>query len=124
MVTFRAKVVGTGIMLVYTNSELAPNIWTSLTYLSISFSLNVLLTFMIVIRLTLHVRNTRAAVGISGIGGLSKAIVIMLVESCALYAVSTLLVLGSLGAGDSGSSVANFFVAILPQTQVRAFLRP
>ena len=119
--SFRANVVGMGIMLVYVNSELAPNIWASLGYLSISFSLNVLLTLMIVIRLILHVRNTRGAVGISGIGGFSKAIVIMLVESCALYAVSTLLVLGSVGAG---SSVANFFVAILPQTQVRAFLRP
>ena len=118
-VSFRANVVGMGIMLVYVNSELAPNIWASLGYLSISFSLNVLLTLMIVIRLILHVRNTRGAVGISGIGGFSKAIVIMLVESCALYAVSTLLVLGSVGAG---SSVANFFVAILPQTQVRASL--
>ena len=124
--TFRANVddVATGIVLVYANSELAVNAWAGLAYLSISFSLNVLLTLMIIIRIILHVRNTRAAVGISGIGGLSKAIVTMLVESCALYAVSTLLVLGSLGADDGGSPITNFFLPILTQTQVRVALRP
>ena len=113
-----------GIALVYANSELAGNAWAGLAYLSISFSLNVLLTLMIIIRLILHVRNNRAAVGISGIGGLSKAIITMLVESCALYAVSTLLVLGPLCSDKTGASIMNFFLHILPQTQVRAFLQP
>ena len=124
--TFRANVddVAMGIVLVHANSELAVNAWAGLAYLSISFSLNVLLTLMIIIRIILHVRNTRAAVGISGIGGLSKAIVTMLVESCALYAVSTLLVLGSLGADNGGSPITNFFLPILTQTQVRVSLRP
>ena len=124
--TFRANVddVAMGIVLVHANSELAVNAWAGLAYLSISFSLNVLLTLMIIIRIVLHVRNTRAAVGISGIGGLSKAIVTMLIESCALYAVSTLLVLGSLGADNGGSPITNFFLPILTQTQVRVSLRP
>ena len=124
--TFRANVddVAMGIVLVHANSELAVNAWAGLAYLSISFSLNVLLTLMIIIRIALHVRNTRAAVGINGIGGLSKAIVTMLVESCALYAVSTLLVLGSLGADNGGSPITNFFLPILTQTQVRVSLRP
>ena len=124
--TFRANVddVAMGIVLVHANSELAVNAWAGLVYLSISFSLNVLLTLMIIIRIVLHVRNTRAAVGINGIGGLSKAIVTMLVESCALYAVSTLLVLGSLGADNGGSPITNFFLPILTQTQVRVSLRP
>ena len=113
-----------GIILVYHNSELAVSAWPGLAYLSIPFSLNVLLTIMIIIRLILHARNTRAAVGMSGIGGFSQTIVTMLVESCALYAVSTLLVLGSLGTDDGEGPITNLFLAILPQTQVRAFLRP
>ena len=113
-----------GIMLVHVNSELAGNAWAGLSFLSISFSLNVLLTLMIVIRLILHVRNTRAAVGISGIGGLSKAIITMLVESCALYAVSTLLVLGPLCSDDTESSIMSFFLHILAQAQVRTFPWP
>ena len=125
-VTFRANVddVVMGIMLIYANSELAINTWSGLAYLSISFSLNILLTLMIIFRLILHARNTRAALGISGIGGLSKTIITMLIESCALYAVSTLLVLGPLGADDHRSPIMTFFLHILSQTQVRAFLRP
>ena len=73
---------------------------------------------MIVIRLVLHARNTRTALGITGIGGLSRAIIIMLVESCALYAVSSLSVIGPLGAENSAS---NLFLPILAQTQVCAF---
>ena len=125
-VTFKVNVddVAMGIMLVYVNSELAVNTWAGLAYLSISFSLNVLLTLMIVIRLILHARSSRAAAGIGDIGGFSKAIVTMLVESCALYAVSTLLVLGSLGADDGEAPITSFFLHILNQTQVRAFLLP
>ena len=125
-VTFKVNVddVAMGIMLVYVNSELAVNTWAGLAYLSISFSLNVLLTLMIVIRLILHARSSRAAAGIGDIGGFSKAIVTMLVESCALYAVSTLLVLGSLGADDGEAPITSFFLHILNQTQVRASPRP
>ena len=53
--------------------------------------------------------------------GLSKAIVTMLIESCALYAVISLLFLGLCGAGES--SVVGFLLQILFQTQVRAFPR-
>ena len=76
---------------------------------------------MIVVRLILRARNTRAALGIGGIGGLCKAIATMLVESCALYAVSSLLYIGSLAAN---STVSNFFSFILPQTQASAFPSP
>ena len=74
-----------GIILVYQSSELTAKVWSALPYFSISLSLNVLLTLMIVIRLILHTRNIRAAMGIAGSGRLSKAIVTMLIESCALY---------------------------------------
>ena len=49
-------------------------------YLSISVSLNVLLTLLIVIRLVLHIRNIRVAMGTAGIGGLCKSIVTMLMS--------------------------------------------
>ena len=53
-------------------------------YFAISATLNVILTLMIVIRLILHSRNVRNTIGPSaGAGGLYKAIVTMLVESCA-----------------------------------------
>ena len=116
--------VAMGIVLVYAISVLTIKTFSDIAYisayLSISFSLNVLLTLMIVIRIILHARNTRAAVGISGIGGLSKAIVTMLVESCALYAMGTLLVLGRLGSDDNGGTILGFFLPIVNQTQVRA----
>ena len=57
---------------VYQNAKVAGDAWASVTYLSISLSLNVLLTLIIVIRLIVHARNTRAALGMAGIGGISK----------------------------------------------------
>ena len=92
-----------------------------LPYLSISISLNIFLTLMIVIRLVLHTRNVRIAMGITGIGGLCEAIVTMFIESCALYAISSLLVIVPWVAGYHDMIV---FVPILSQAQVRDFLRP
>ena len=64
----------------------------NLSFYSISISLNVLLTLMIVIRLILHQRNIQAAMGVRpGAGGMYKAVVTMLVESYALYAVTFLI---------------------------------
>ena len=74
---------------------------------------------MIVSRLIVHARNTRAALGMVGIGGLYKAIVTMLVESSALYGVSSLLVIVPLAAG--ANPTVDFSVSVLRETQVRAF---
>jgi hypothetical protein len=58
---------------------------------SISLSLNVILTLMITARLILHHRNLRNAIGASsGVSGLYTTIVTILVESCALYAITFL----------------------------------
>ena len=76
---------------------------------------------MIVIRLILHARNIRTALEGTGIGGLCKAIITMLIESCVLYAVSSLLVIAPWGAS---SPIAYTFLPILDQTQVRAFPWP
>ena len=110
-----------GIAYVYQNAVTFTPERATLPYFSLSLALNIILTFMIVIRLVLQVRNTRAAMGISGIGGLCIAVITMLVESCALYAASVLLVMGSWTAGNA---ITNFFVFILPQTQVRSSSRP
>ena len=59
------------------------------SYSSICLSLNILLTLMIVIRLIVHIRNIRNATKASDTGGLHTAaatVVMMLIESYALYA--------------------------------------
>ena len=110
-----------GIVLVYQTATAYTIPWSALSYYSISLSLNILLTLMIVIRLVLHARNTHTAMGISGIGGLCNAIITMLIESCAIYAVGSSLVIGSWAARNS---VMNLFMGILPETQVRALPQP
>ena len=111
--------MGTGF--VYQDSQAADAMWSALPYYSVSLSLNVLLTLMIITRLVLHARNTRIALGIIGIGGLCKAVIVMLVESCALFAVSSLLVIGPLA---SGNFTWSLFMAIIGEIRVRAFPQP
>jgi len=105
----------------------------SVPYLSISVSLNVLLTLMIVIRLILHGRQIRTVTGPAvGISGLYRTVSTMFIESCALFAVSSLVVIGALAAYNSpndgvffsGGFVVDICFPILAETQVRAFLRP
>ena len=100
---------------------MAISYWPPIVYFSISVSLNVLLTLMIIIQIVRFTRGTRAALGITGIGGLSKSIITMLIEFCALYTVSTLLILGPTIAN---SPITYFFLPLLPPTQVRALPRP
>ena len=121
--TLRTNVISVamGTIFIYESTRLSRSAPSSLPYLSISLSLNVLLTLMIVVRLVLHARNTRTVLRVGGIGGLCKAIVTMLVESCALYAVTSLLYIGPLAANNT---VANFFSFTLTQVQVRAIPRP
>jgi len=76
---------------------------------------------MIVIQLVLRSRSVRFATEPSaGISGVYKSIAAMLIESSALFAVSSALVIGPWAAGNQ---VANVFVRILAETQVRAFLQ-
>ena len=100
-------------------------------FLSISVSLNVLLTLMIVIRLILHGRQIRTATWPAvGTSGLYKTVSTMLVESCALFAVSSLVVVAALAAYENswnevvyfpGGYVVDIFFPILAETQVRTF---
>ena len=73
---------------------------------------------MVVIRLILYTKTVRTAFGMIGIGGLCKAVVAMLVESCAVYTVSSLLYIGLWGTGNSATAA---FLPIISETQVRAF---
>ena len=62
----------------------------STSYFSVCLSLNVLLTLMIVLRLAVHIRNVRkvtgASDGSSGLHTVTATVVVMLIESYALYA--------------------------------------
>ena len=113
-----------GIVFVYQTSQPDGNFWHTtsvnfgLPYISISIGLNVLLTLMIIVRLVLHTRATRAALGMTGIGGLCMGIITMLVESCALYAVNSFLVIVP---WVFGNHTEGTFLSLLSQTQVRAY---
>ena len=76
---------------------------------------------MIVVRLILHTRSVPTATGKIRISGLYKAIIAMLIESCAIYAVNSLLFIGLQGAHNYAK---NIFLSILPETQVRDSPRP
>ena len=108
-----------GIVYMYQSSEPTGSEWSTIPYISISLSLNVILTLMIVIRLILHTRNVRTAMGETGSGGLCKAIITMFIESCTLFAVNSVLVLVLVGAGSGALTI---FITTLPGTQVCAFL--
>ena len=126
---FSAYVVdtATGILLAYQDSrplntleKYDITINSVILYGSLAVSLNVLLTSMIVVRLSLHSWKLRNAVGPSAMTGrLYNAIIAMLVESCALLTIVSLVYLG-LRAADN--PVSNLFLPFLTQIQVRARL--
>lgn len=111
-----------GIGIVFLALPVGDNFGTGISfgvpYYSISLSLNVLLTLMIVARLYLHTRRVRSAMGASAVtGGLYAVVVTMLVESCALYAISYLLFIVPWALE---SPTGNIFFPILAETQVIA----
>ena len=115
-----------GTTFIYQTSQPNSSVWNTvaidfgLPYFSISVGLNILLTLMIATYLTLHGRNVCLARGApSGTTGLYKTVITMLVESSALYAVSSLLFIGTWGAR---SHAADIFLSILGEVQVRGFL--
>lgn len=116
-----------GVILVYYEilqrfTNHSSNIIFGTPYFTISLSLTVILTIMIVIRLTLYNRRIRRAIGAkTTTSGVYTTVIAMLVESYALYAVNFLLFIGAWGAGND---VANLFSPILIQTQVRTLPPP
>ena len=103
-------------MLICQSVDVARFISTAFPYLSVSVSLNVLLTLMIVIWLILHARNVHTTMWMNGIGGLYKTIITMLIESCVIFTVSSVLVLVPMGIGNPAYHI---FMPILCEAQVR-----
>lgn len=124
--TLRAKVIDIAMGLTFTYYQATQpdtSYWSAVAfnfnfpYFSISLALNVILTLMIVARLVLHSRNIRSIMGApTGANSLCKAVVTMLVESCALYAINFVLFIGAWGAE---SHVSDIFFPLLADTQVR-----
>ena len=116
-----------GIANVYYSSALRFHTVTGLnvvtSYNSICLSLNVILTLMIVIRLIVHIKNIRNATGAldgsSGLHTAAAAVVMMLIESNALYA-GVLLAYTIPWAVNSW--VADLFSGIIGPVQVRVVL--
>ena len=91
------------------------------SYFAIIFSLNVLLTLMIVARLVWYNKNVRNAMGDGdGVGAWYRATITMFVESCAPYAISLLIYLGPPGPKGSVAHLHAFY-PIVVETQVRVF---
>ena len=109
-----------GVSIVYQTSQ-PVGTWISVflgsPYYAISLSLNVILTFMIIVRLALHSRGIRNALGrIVKPDRLYTMLITILVESSALYAVSCILYIAPWYAGNF---LSNTFVIPLTVTQVR-----
>lgn len=97
---------------------LRPAILFDLIYLPISLSLTIILTLMIITRLVLHSRKLQHATGSwASADGPYKAIVTILVESYALYAVTFIV---SLGLEWAANPFQYTFFPIVAGTQVRA----
>ena len=74
---------------------------------------------MIIVRLALHIKNIRSALGFSaGATGLYMAIITMVVESSALYAMSGALFMGTFASSSSFSFV---FSVVFSHCQVRGY---
>lgn len=102
-----------GTMLIDQTAQPHDSFWNSITvnfgvpYFSISLAINVILTIMIVVRLVMHSRNIRNAMGdrATGTTGLYMTIIAVLVESSALYTISFLLFIGPWGATNYAEDI-------------------
>ena len=116
-----------GVVLIYyqASQPIDPNpdaFTLNFPYFAISLSLNILLTLMIIIRLVLLGRDIRNPTGTRATTtGLCKAVVTMLVESFAFYAVNFLLFIVPWA---TGSSIWAIFFPILADVQVCVFCLP
>ena len=118
--------VALGIARIYYGSGMRKYTDTSVNittpYVSICLSLNILLTLMIVLRLMVHIRRVRSATGASdGSSGLhttAATVIMMLIESYALYAGVFLAYIIPF-ALDSWA--ATLFTGLIGTAQVRVF---
>ncbi|THU92338.1 hypothetical protein K435DRAFT_967708 [Dendrothele bispora CBS 962.96] len=116
--------ISMGILFLYQVSVPDANLFTQsavnfgLAYFSLSTTLNTLMTLLICSRLIIHQRRLIKYQTLPSKNGLSyMSIVSMLVESSALYAVFSLLFIGTYASGNAASGI---FLAILSQAQIIA----
>lgn len=112
-----------GIFIIYENCrrELSAVIYfancLAVPYYSIALSLNSILTLMIVIRLALHSKYLRDAMGpLSRPDRLYITIITILIESSALYAITFI---GYIGPWWAKESLGDALLPLLSQVQVR-----
>ena len=113
--------IATGILSLCPWEPVASSAPWNLAYLSTSLSLNVILTLMIVGFLLLARRRIRRVMKIDEHGWLFRRAHIVVVESSAIFAVSSLLVIGP---WVTGSPIMFLFLPALAEIQVRTFPRP
>ncbi|KAG5644541.1 hypothetical protein DXG03_008196 [Asterophora parasitica] len=115
--------IAMGIMTIFQSSRPNATLWSKVTvdfglpYFCLATSLNVLLTLLISSRLYLHHRMMKKAGSVGSSVIPYASITGMLVESSVLYAVSSLLFIGTYGANNGASAL---FLPILSQTQIIA----
>ncbi|KAJ7641561.1 hypothetical protein FB45DRAFT_825857 [Roridomyces roridus] len=116
--------ISMGVMVLFQSSRPNADLWTRTTvnfglpYYSLSAGLNVLITFMILFRLSLYRRSLQDTLGREQAASLPVAsISAMLTESSLLYAVASILFLVPYGLE---SSLSNLFIPILIQAQLLA----
>ena len=119
-VSTKFSVTASGVAFIYEYSIPGPGSTTVVNlgtaYFSISLSLNLLLTLMIVTRLTLHHMNLRRAIGNSDkTSGLYTTLATMIVESYALFAVAFL---SYIVPWAMGSDLLYIFSSFVGSTQV------
>jgi len=108
-----------GTITLFKSSQPGSNLWSGITvnfglpYFTTSVALNVLLTFLISFKLIQH--NQMLVEATSTTTNLYKNVVTMLVESCALYALFSILFIGTYAAGNYASDL---FLPILSQVQI------
>ena len=94
----------------------------SLPYFTLSVALNILLTLLLAGHLIVHSRRLRKMqISRSNHGSLYQDIVTVLIESCALFALVSILFIGPYGAGRF---VSDIFLAVLSQVQVGTLVLP
>ncbi|KAG7097817.1 hypothetical protein E1B28_005135 [Marasmius oreades] len=112
--------ISTGVLTLYKSSRPGSNLWAgiavnfALPYFVLSVALNIMLTLIISFRLLWHSHKYNLSASSNGV---YKRIVSMLVESCALYSLFSILFIGTYAAGNYESDL---FLPILSQVQIIA----
>ncbi|KAJ7454058.1 hypothetical protein B0H11DRAFT_1875547 [Mycena galericulata] len=113
--------ISMGAIVLYKSSRPGSSLWSGVTvnfglpYFTIACSLNIFLTILIAGRLFYHSRSFSKINPDSKSPTLYSSIIAMMVESCAIYAVTSLLFIGPYAANNYASDI---FLPLLSQVQI------